>query len=117
MKSFSQNRTNLVIYSSVALLTILGSAPFAYSQEKMADNLVDKFATKTVEKFNGMSCQDLKSGSAMKSSTTEDPTKAKVKAKFIAALNADPQLKARFFSQISEPILTKLFDCGIIPKH
>jgi hypothetical protein len=120
MNSYFLNKRQILFGSSVALLTILGSSvniQHGYAQGMMADNLVDKFAAKTIEKFNGMSCQQLKSGSAMQSSMPEDPRKAQIKAKFIAALKSDPQLKARFFSQISDPILTKLFDCGVIPKH
>jgi|GEM_PF-834277 len=119
MNIFSLDKKRILLGSSVALLTVLISSvniERGYTQE-MADNLVDKFAQKTIEKFNGMSCQQLKSGAVMQSSEPEDPRKAKIKAKFIAALRSDPQLKQRFFSQISDPILTKLFDCGVIPKH
>jgi hypothetical protein len=40
-----------------------------------------------------------------------------MRAKFLAALKANPELKTRFLNQVSAPIVTKMFDCGLIPKQ
>ncbi|MGH2415526.1 MAG: hypothetical protein ACRDEA_17915 [Microcystaceae cyanobacterium] len=111
-----------IILGSFVVLTVLGGiivSERGKAQEPRADEIVDKLAAKTVEKFNSMSCTELTASMSpqAQAAQAQDPQKAKITAKFLAALKANPQLKARFFNQVSAPIVTKMFDCGLIPKQ
>jgi hypothetical protein len=43
--------------------------------------------------------------------------KDQLTARFVQRLRQDPQLAQEFFAQISTPVLTKLFECGLVPPH
>jgi hypothetical protein len=49
----------------------------------------------------------------------QDPNtlKDQITARFIQKLRQDPQLTQQFFNQISTPVLTKLFECGLVPPQ
>jgi hypothetical protein len=35
--------------------------------------------------------------------------------KIVQTLHTDPAMRAEFFRRVSTPIVTKMFDCGMIP--
>ena len=49
----------------------------------------------------------------------QDPNSLKdqLTARFIQKLRQDPQLTQQFFDQIATPVLTKLFECGLVPPQ
>jgi hypothetical protein len=50
-----------------------------------------------------------------KHSSNQPPTlKDQLTARFVQRLRQDPQLTQQFFAQISTPVLTKLFECGLV---
>ncbi len=120
LKSQTQKQ---IILGSFAILTVLGGVIISEQgkaqQETKKGEVVDMLAAKTVEKFSSMSCPQLAASLTPQAQATEakDPKKAQIQAKFLAALKADPDLKTRFFNQVSTPIVTKMFDCGMIPKQ
>jgi hypothetical protein len=111
-----------MLLGGLTILAVLGgiiASERGKAQESRADEIVDKLAEKTIEKYNGMSCTDLAAAMSPQAQAAEaqDPEKAKRKARFIEALKANPELKTRFLNQVSAPIVTKMFDCGLIPKQ
>ncbi len=119
MKSVSETKKQIIL-GGLAILTVLGgimASERVNAQDPNADQIiVDKLAAKTSEKFNGMSCKQLASAMSPEAAKTKDPEKAKITAKFIGVLKQKPELKTRFLNQVSAPIVTKMFDCGFIPK-
>lgn len=93
----------------------------AENQDPLATEVVNAVAQKTIQKFNNSSCQDLAASMAKQQANQGNPQpetlKDKVTARFIQRLRQDPQLAQEFFSQISTPVLTKLFECGLIPPQ
>lgn len=93
----------------------------AQNQEPLAGDIVNAIAAKTIQKFNNSSCQDLAASMAAKKAAQGNPApetlKDKLTEKFIVLLQENPQLTEQFFSQISTPVLTKLFECGLIPPQ
>ncbi|WP_156120478.1 hypothetical protein [Neosynechococcus sphagnicola] len=69
-----------------------------------------------VQKVSSSSCADLAANMQKPKNTAGGPKEA-IMGDFIQALKADPALKADFFNQVSIPLATKLFDCGMIPPR
>ncbi len=107
------------IASAIAMAGISLSIAQAQNQEPLPEKIVDTVAGKTIDKFNNSSCQEL--AASMAKSPSQNPASEtrqdKLKARFYTLLKENPELANRFFSQISTPVLTKLFQCGLIPPH
>ena len=88
----------------------------AQTADPLAGEVVGAIAQKTIQKFNTSSCQDLAASMAQ---GKQDPNSLKdqLTARFIQKLRQDPQLTQQFFEQISTPVLTKLFECGLVPPQ
>ncbi|BFM39264.1 hypothetical protein OLK001_11900 [Synechocystis sp. LKSZ1] len=96
-------------------------AVWAQSSDPLPEEVVNAIAQKTIQKFGGSSCQDLAASMAQQhavQSSGQPPTlKDQLTARFVQRLRQDPQLTQEFFSQIATPVLTKLFECGLVPPQ
>jgi len=103
------------------LLAIGPNIAQTQNQDPLPAEVVNAIAQKTIQKFNNSSCQDLAASMAKQhaaQSSGQPPTlKDQVTARFIQRLRQDPQLTQEFFDQISTPVLTKLFQCGLVPPQ
>jgi hypothetical protein len=76
--------------------------------------IVDAAATKMIQKVNSSSCDQLHA--SMKGSPpTTSPMKDAAMQEFYTILKNNPSLKTSFFNKVSPPLMTKMFDCGMIP--
>ncbi|ACK72217.1 hypothetical protein PCC7424_3836 [Gloeothece citriformis PCC 7424] len=113
------------ILSLIGVVTIIGlgilPSAMAQNQDPLPEEVVNAIASKTIEKFNNSSCQDLAASMAAKKSgqgnSGQESLKDQLTARFFEMLRENPQLTEQFFSQISTPVLTKLFQCGLIPPQ
>lgn len=92
------------------------SSSLAQTQDPLEGEVVNAIAQKTIQKFSTSSCQDLATSMAQ---GKQDPNtlKDQLTARFILKLRQDPQLTQQFFDQIATPVLTKLFECGLVPPQ
>lgn len=92
-------------YLFAALSTLL-CAGVAQAQYPM----VDKVAAKIIQKYQTSTCEQLW---AEKAAGKQPPSEMEQRA--IAVLRSDPAMRAALFNQISAPIVSKMFECGMIP--
>jgi DNA-binding transcriptional regulator YiaG len=114
-------KTALRLFVTMAITTSLGWGAFNLVQAQNSDPLpaevVNAIAQKTIQKFNNSSCADLAASMAKHASNQPPTLKDQLTARFIQRLRQDPQLTQQFFAQISTPVLTKLFECGLVPPQ
>lgn len=104
---------------SMALIGVGGiNSSVVQAQDPLPGEVVNAIAQKTITKFQNSSCQDLATSMAQsKQGADQDTLKDQLTARFIQKLRQDPQLTQTFFNQISTPVLTKLFECGLVPPQ
>jgi hypothetical protein len=120
MKLKPLSKTQILCALTAVTAMAWGTHPIvqAQNQDPLAAEVVNAIAQKTIEKFNNSSCQDLATSMAQKHNDAQPETlKDQVTARFIQRLRQDPQLTQQFFGQISTPVLTKLFECGLVPPQ
>jgi hypothetical protein len=69
--------------------------------------ILDEVADKVVQKYQMSSCEQL----WMQKSQPKTP----MEEKLVQTLRNDPAMRAEFFRRVSAPIVTKMFECGMIP--
>jgi hypothetical protein len=115
---FLKSQIPCAIAALVAVTWGTNSIAQAQNQDTLPEEVVNTIANKTIAKFNNSSCQELAASMAQQHSKPQPETlKDRVTARFIQRLRQDPQLTQQFFSQISTPVLTKLFECGLVPPR
>jgi hypothetical protein len=78
----------------------------------LADHpIVDKVAEKVIQKYQTSSCEQLAAEKAEK----QGKPKPQMEQRAIQMLHQDAAARAEFFNKISAPVVTKLFECGMIP--
>jgi hypothetical protein len=78
-------------------------AGIAYAQFPIMDRVADK----VIQKYQGMSCEQLWQQKGQPKSEEEQ--------RVIGFLKSDPQMRQAFFDKVSGPIVNKMFECGMIP--
>jgi len=73
--------------------------------------IVDAVAEKVINKYQTTSCDQLKQEAAQRQG--KPPSDMEKRA--IEFLHNDPGARAEFFNKVSAPIVTKMFECGVIP--
>ena len=73
--------------------------------------LLDMAANKVVQKYQGSSCEQLAQERAAKLSAAKSPQEERM----VGFLRQNPQARAEFFQRVSAPVVTKMFECGMIP--
>ena len=79
------------------------AAGVAYAQYP----IMDAVANKVVQKYQGMSCEQLWQQKGQPKGAEEQ--------RVIGFLKSDPQMRQAFFNKVSAPIVNKMFECGMIP--
>jgi len=93
------------------VLVVIAVAAFAAGSALAQYPILDRIAEKVVQKYQSASCEQLwqeKASSANKPKSEEE-------MRLVKFLREDPQARAEFFRKVSDPIVTKMFDCGMIP--
>ena len=73
--------------------------------------IVDQVANKVVQKYQTSSCEQL----WQEKMQNQGKPKSAEAQRAIGILRSDPQMQAAFFSKIATPVVTKMFQCGMIP--
>ena len=81
----------------------LAAAGVAYAQYP----IMDAVANKVIQKYQGMSCEQLWQQKGQPKSPEEQ--------RVVGLLQGDPQMRQAFFNKVSGPIVNKMFECGMIP--
>jgi hypothetical protein len=69
--------------------------------------MLDNVANKVVQKYQGMSCEQLWAQKAQPKSAEEQ--------RVMGLLKSDPAMRTEFLNRVAGPIMNKMFDCGMIP--
>jgi hypothetical protein len=73
--------------------------------------IVDKIAERVIQKYQTSSCQQLAAEKAAK----QGQPKPAMEQRVIQTLHQDAAARTEFFNKVSAPIVSKLFECGMIP--
>lgn len=73
--------------------------------------MLDRIANRVVQKYKSASCEQLWEQRAAK----QNQPKSAAEERLIQLLREDPGMRAEFFRRVSAPIVTKMFECGMIP--
>ena len=69
--------------------------------------VLDSVANKVVQKYQGMSCEQLWAQKSQPKSAEEQ--------RVIGLLKSDPAMRTEFVNRVAAPIVNKMFDCGMVP--
>ena len=93
-------------------LLVVAVVAFAYAGVAGAQfPIMDKVAAKVIQKYQTSTCEQLWQEKAQ----SQGKPKSAEEQRAIGILRSDPQMQAAFFSKISTPVVTKMFECGMIP--
>jgi hypothetical protein len=95
------------LLAAIALCAVLTAGP-ASAQDYP---ILDEIAQKVIAKYQNATCEQLWQEKAQK----QGQARSDKEQKAIQLLQQDPSLQAAFFSQVATPIVTKMFQCGMIP--
>jgi len=79
------------------------AASVAYAQFPIMDRVADK----VVQKYQGMTCEQLWAQKSQPKSEEEQ--------RVIGFLKSDPQMRQAFVNKVAGPIVNKMFECGMVP--
>ena len=94
----------LSVFAALAATLVAGTAQAQYP-------IMDRVASKVIEKYQTSSCQQLWQEKAQ----GQGQPKPEMEQRAIQALQQDPQMRQAFFNQVAAPIVNKMFECGMIP--
>jgi hypothetical protein len=95
-------------YWPLMALLVLSFAGIAVAQQYP---LLDRIASKVVQKYRTSSCDELYAQRAAGQNRQRSP----MEQRLIDTLRQNPSMRNEFFRRVSAPIVTKLFECGLIP--
>ena len=91
---------------------VVAVVAFAYAGVAGAQfPIMDQVANKVIQKYQTASCEQLWQEKAQNQGKPKSPEEQRA----IQILRSDPQMQAAFFSKIATPVVTKMFQCGMIP--
>jgi hypothetical protein len=73
--------------------------------------MVDAVANKIIQKYQTSTCQQLWEEKA----ANQGKPKSAMEQRAIQVLHEDAGARAEFFSKISAPVVSKMFECGMLP--
>ena len=94
----------LSVFAALAATLIAGTAQAQYP-------IMDRVASKVIEKYQTESCQQLWQEKAQ----GQGQPKPEMEQRAIQMLQQDPQMRQAFFDKVAAPIVNKMFECGMIP--
>ncbi len=83
--------------------------PQTQAQTQDQHPILDKVATKVIQKYQSSTCEDLYKKKQEKAPPSAEEQKA------IAFLKSNPQMRTLFIDKVAAPIANKMFECGMIP--
>jgi hypothetical protein len=92
-----------------AVVSMVSIVLFASAASAQQFPMLDQVANKVVQKYQTSSCEQLWQEKAQKK--PESP----MEQKLVQMLHNDPSMRQEFFNRVSMPIVTKMFECGMIP--
>jgi hypothetical protein len=92
----------------IATVLLLLCAGLAVAQQYP---MLDKVADKVVHKYRGATCEQLWQERA----AGQKKAKPQEEQRLVQFLREDAGARAEFFRRVSDPIVTKMFECGMIP--
>ena len=90
--------------AAVVALSIAGVAGAQYP-------IADQVANKVIQKYQTSTCEQLWQEKAQSQGKPKPPEMQRA----LDVLRKDPQMQAAFFGKIATPVVTKMFQCGMIP--
>lgn len=69
--------------------------------------ILDAVANKVVQKYQGMTCEQL----WQQKSQPKGPEEQRI----VGLLKNDPAMRTEFLNRVAAPIANKMFECGMIP--
>ena len=91
----------------IATVAASFAAGVAYAQFPIMDRVADK----VIQKYQTSTCEQLWQEKAQ----AQGKPKPEMEQRAIQMLQGDPQMRQAFFAKVSAPIVTKMFECGMIP--
>jgi hypothetical protein len=73
--------------------------------------ILDMVANKVVQKYQSATCEQLWAERA----AGQGKPKPEAEQRLVEMLRNDAQMRADFFNRVSAPIVSKMFECGMIP--
>jgi len=73
--------------------------------------ILDEIAQKVIAKYQNATCEQLWEEKAQ----GQGKPKSAMEQRVVEVLKGDPKMQQAFFSQVATPIVTKMFQCGMIP--
>ena len=73
--------------------------------------IMDKVASKVIQKYQTSTCEQLYQEKAQ----SQGKPKSAEEQRAVEILRGDPKMQAAFFGKISTPVVSKMFECGMIP--
>ena len=95
------------VWLGATLATLLFAAGAAVTQPYP---MVDRVAAKVVQHYQSSTCEQLAQERAAKAGQPKSPMEQRA----VQMLHQDAGMRAAFFSQVSTPVVTKMFECGMI---
>ena len=94
------------------LLSVLAPLVFFAGASGAADYpIMEKIASKVVQKYQQSSCEQLWQEKAQQ----QGRPKPEMEERAVQALRNDPQMRSAFINRVAAPIANKMFECGMIP--
>lgn len=93
----------LTTLSMISGLLFIGVAAAGAQQFPILDDI----ASKVVQKYQTMTCEQLWQ--------EKGKPKGDLEQRLVAQLRENSAMRDEFFRRVSVPIVTKMFECGIIP--
>ena len=92
----------IVAIAAIAFAGIVGGQQYP---------IMDRVANKVIQKYQSSTCEQLWQEKAQNQGKPKSPEEQRA----IALLRGDPQMQAAFFNKISASVVSKMFQCGMIP--
>ena len=92
-------------------LVALPALLFAGAAPAQEYPVVDAIAQKLIAKYQNATCEQLWQEKAKGQGQPKSPKEQQA----IQILQGNPQMQQALFSQVATPIVTKMFQCGMIP--
>ncbi|MGC1170288.1 MAG: hypothetical protein WA886_15400, partial [Candidatus Acidiferrales bacterium] len=81
----------------------------AKAQSQDQHPILDKVASKVIQKYQSSTCEDLYKKKQEKAPPSAEEQKA------IAFLKSNPEMRTIFINKVAAPVANKMFECGMIP--
>ncbi len=81
----------------------------AKAQAQDQHPILDKVASKVIQKYQSSTCEQLWTKKSEKAPPSAEEQKA------IAFLKSNPEMRVIFIDKVAAPIANKMFECGMIP--